>query len=300
MIQRTCRGEVDPATGEPVTAEPLATPAKGVVFRATKQEGFSAPRRRQYTAHGAGAKSATMPRGTWNRDKGHGDKKVRPPPRGRGAGERVKESSKVPSGGLLKVMLERSRSRAPEKENAPLQDVSDVVLACVQGRTSRCNQKQTPEASTPAGTSNPFAKINAARNPPFCQNIFETPVVSDESGGLGNSCLLAGRTGTDAWSRLSTFSNFVTGESGGGVVVYDVDEETTGTNDIVGTAQRTKGSSRGTPSAVPPAVMIKKKRSLPTLTLEGSGKDRKKKAKALPRSLGKGKTLLSYFGRSAD
>lgn len=310
MIVQASRGEVDPATGKPVTAEPIATPRASIHAR---KETESKTYRGHGTAVAERSKAVTTPRGTWSQDKEHGDR-VRPLPQEpvkvthRGLGGRGKESPKERGGGVLKSMFERARSKISEKENiliggvqGAVQDVADIVLACVPDQTLCGSGIMSPKASTPEAIVNPFAKRNAARAPPLSHANFVTPVARGQGGSLGNDRMHAGHpytgAGADAWSRLS--SSCTTSKSGGRQSYDDavslVEDECPGSHGIGGETWRGNESSRSAFS-VAPVSKGNKKRSTPTSGNRGQG--RKKRAKVPPPPVGKGKTLLSFFGRS--
>lgn len=310
MIVQASRGEVDPATGKPVTPEPIATPKASIHARKATES-------KTYRGHGTAvaerSKAVTTPRGTWSQDGVHGDR-VRPLPQEpikvphRGLGGRGKESPKERGRGLLKSMFERARSKISEKENiqiggvqAAVQDVADIVLACAPNQDVRGSGIMSPEASTPDAIVNPFAKRNAAQAPPLSHTKFITPVARGQRGSLGSDRMLSGHTytgaGVDAWSRLS--SSCTTSKSGGGQSYDDavslVENECPGFKGIGGETAIQKESSR---SAFSVAPVNKGNKKRPTPTSGNKVQGRKKKGKVPPPPVGKGKTLLSFFGRS--
>lgn len=313
MIVQASRGEVDPATGKPVTAEPIATPKASIHAKKVTE---SKTYRRHGTAVAERSKAVTTPRGTWDQDGVHGDR-VRPLPQEpikvplRGLGGRGKASPKERGGGLLKSMFERARSKISEKENihiggvqAAIQDVADIVLACAPDQDFCGSGIMSPKAPTPEAIVNPFAKRNTVQAPPLSHTKFVTPVARGQGGSLGSDRILSDYpytgAGADAWSRLS--SSCTTSKSGGGQSYDDavslVEDECLGFKGIGRETGIQKESSQSAFS-VAPVNKGNKKRSTPTSGSKVQG--RKKRGKVPPSpspSVGKGKTLLSFFGRS--
>ncbi|CAM9524305.1 unnamed protein product [Laminaria digitata] len=221
-------------------------------------------------------------------------------------------------------MFERATSKASaEKENidplrdTSLQDVSEIVLACGPGRTPTRGQHASPQLPPPAATLNPFAKkgeqkaaaVSSPRN-------FQTPPTL--SAPVSSQCDVAQPPPVpkkhavgcpDAWTRLG--NGCLDGVRG--------DEDSTARRDIVARkrpgGEETDGGGGEddaevvhvlTECAAESSVMSAGKRPVLSIAPGGAPSDRGKKAKLgvgknsrPPPPAGKGKTMLSFFGRAA-
>lgn len=314
------RGRVDPATGEPVTAEIFPIRVPGSARRSMTQPSPSVSRGRSTSA-----KSATMPmttpRGTWNQQQrereGRSTGEARSIPQharkqSQGPGGRVSETLKKNSGGggSLKDMFERASSKAGEKENMPASrdaaflGVSEIVLACGPQRTpshGRASNHQLSAAAA-AATPNPFAKAprpttTATASP----SNFLTPSVATAGAQLRSDAAHSSVSdctggGADAWSRLSR--GCLAGAETTASHARDVALEE-GRGNHAGVEAQGAGTLEGGGRAEPATKPVGK-RPLPSSSRGGKGGDRGKKAKArVSAPTGKGLTMTSFFGRKA-
>ena len=331
------QGKVDPYTGEAVKAEDIPAPAGGGTRRSMTQPVSRGSHRQPSPA--ARPKSATMPMITpgriWNQHKQQQQQQRQQQQRKtdgeqslpqhmhkqqQGSRGRVAETPRKRPGGLLAEMFERAASKASaEKENidpsreASSQDVSDIVLACGPGRTPARGREARPQLPLPAATPNPFAKkseqtADAISNPRNFVTPSMVPALVNSQCGVAHPPVPEHAAEcADAWTRLGK----------GCLDSVRGDEDSPARRDIVARKrprEEQKGIGAGgnaegvyilTEVVANSSVKPSGKRSLPTLALDGARSDRGKKASLgvgksnRPPSAGKGKTMLSFFGRAA-
>lgn len=333
-MENISRGKVDPTTGNTVTAETFATPSLGGGRRSMTKPSPTGSRRQ--VSASVRPKSASMPMATprpaWSKEQHQGTGQIsggRLGPqrllgkRPQGAARRGKETPRKQNSGVLKDMFERMRSQAERRENAPqgggdanVGDVSDIVLACGEGRTPLRARVTTSRSSTVEATRNPFAKTtglmaSTARTSP--SNLV-TPAAfkggsrprSDVAHSIPQG--YAGEA-TDAWSRLSKGCLATAREGKESAVTSEVVDVTPQREGHVDEEIHVVQSGYAVREAMPSvhdAVQPSGKRSFWALAREDKTASRGKKAKVgggrksqAPLLAGKAKTMLSFFGRAS-
>ncbi|CAN0227187.1 unnamed protein product [Ectocarpus sp. 13 AM-2016] len=338
MMVNISRGNVDPVTGEAVTAETFpASRAAGARRAETHQPRPSCSGQRRSIAHSDRPRSATMPTTTpsGSKNKRNESRGARPSTqqgqrqgrdwRGREAQASAGKRGGSGGGGLLKDMFERARSRAEEeKENffsqqktrytAPgLQDVSEIVLACGSGPTPGRRGRVADSSSTPTAAPNPFArKPGASAAARVGAASFHTPdaltAVDTRLRGYADALrpTVYGGGDPDAWSRLSKGCLTACARKDGG---EDTCSATRGAAHAVGEGHKDCGARRAaaTPSGAVSAAAdfagVTPAAPKRPLSRGVSGSSRGKKAKlGVGGKVGsprKGATMLSFFGRAA-
>ncbi|CAM9445645.1 unnamed protein product [Ectocarpus sp. 6 AP-2014] len=336
MVVNISRGNVDPVTGEAVTAETFpASGAAGVRRAETHQPRPSCSGQRRSIAPSDHPRSATLPTATpsWSKKQRNESRGARPSTqqgqkqgrdwRGREVQASAGKRGGSGGGGLLKDMFERARSRAEEeKENlfsqqktqypAPaLQDVSEIVLACGIRPTPGRRGRVADSSSTPTAAPNPFArKPGGSAAAGAVAASFHTPdaLTAADTRLRGDADALRptayGGGDPDAWSRLSKGCLTACAQKEGGE-----DSATRGAAHAVGEdhkdcgARRAAAAPSGTMSAAAEFAGVTPAAPKRPLSRGGSGSGRGKKsklgvgAKAGPPR--KGATMLSFFGRAA-
>lgn len=336
MVVRLSQGKVDPTTGEAVRPEAFPARTGGGARRSMTQPVSTEARGQPSSA--ARPKSATMPITTpvrtWHqhqqqhqRERNAGGGQPLPPPHSRkrpeASRERGVETPRKRQGGLLAEMFERATSKAAvaEKENVDpsrdggSQDVSEIVLACGPGRTPTRGREESPQLPPPAAALNPFAKkaekaaaaVHSPRNfltPPAvsapvasqCGGAHPPPVREQHAAGcadawarLGNGCLDGARGDEDnSPARRGIVARKRPGEQ--------ADSGAGGDVEVVQVLTVCAGELAAKPAG---------KRAVSSVAPGDARSDRGKKAKlgvgknSQPPPAGKGKTMLSFFGRAA-
>lgn len=337
LMENISRGKVDPATGNAVTPETFATPSLGGGRRSMTQPSPTG-KRGQASASVVG-KSASMPmatpRSAWSKEKPQGAAQRNggrqgpqrlPGKQSQGSARWGKETPKKQGAGVLKDMFERMRSQTERTENtsqgrgdANVGDVSDIVLACGEGRTPLRARATTPQSLTAKTTQNPFAKTTAgpvAATARASPSNFVTPAAFSPGPRPRSDVARSIPRGhpeeeevTDAWSRLSK-GCLATAREGKDVTVTTQGEDVTPRKEghvdkDVEVVQSGHTAREGTPE-VEIVVRPSGKRSFRTQAREGKGADRTKKAKAgggrkslAPLAAEKATTMLSFFNRAS-